>query len=54
MAHLVANGILIRDQSKQVNLDNCLRITVGSPEQNKQLLSEISRFFTLQTSTQEA
>ncbi|GAC11152.1 histidinol-phosphate transaminase [Paraglaciecola chathamensis] len=54
MAHLVANGILIRDQSKQVNLDNCLRITVGSLEQNKQLLSGISRFFTLQTSTQEA
>ncbi len=54
MNHLVASGILIRDQSKQVNLDNCLRITVGNPEQNKQLLSEISRFFTLQTSTQEA
>ncbi|WP_346766598.1 histidinol-phosphate transaminase [Paraglaciecola sp. 20A4] len=54
MAHLVARGILIRDQSKQLNLDNCLRISVGSPEQNKQLLSEISRFFINQTSTQEA
>lgn len=54
MAHLVTRGILIRDQSKQLNLDNCLRITVGSPEQNKQLLSEISRFFTNQSSTQEA
>ncbi|WP_339770744.1 histidinol-phosphate transaminase [uncultured Paraglaciecola sp.] len=54
MAHLVARNILIRDQSKQLNLDNCLRITVGSPEQNKQLLSEISRFFTNQSSTQEA
>tara|TARA_R110000772_G_scaffold41760_8_gene97138 strand:- start:626 stop:1729 length:1104 start_codon:yes stop_codon:yes gene_type:complete len=54
MTHLVANGILIRDQSKQLNLDNCLRITVGNPQQNKQLLSKISHFFTNQSSTQEA
>lgn len=54
MDHLVRQGILIRDQSKQVNLENCLRITVGSEQQNKQLLSEISRFFTNQSSKQEA
>ncbi|MFQ3196542.1 MAG: histidinol-phosphate aminotransferase, partial [Paraglaciecola sp.] len=54
MDHLVKHGILIRDQSKQVNLENCLRITVGSEQQNKKLLSEISRFFTNQSSTQEA
>jgi histidinol-phosphate aminotransferase len=54
MDHLVQHGILIRDQSKQVNLENCLRITVGSEQQNKQLLSEISCFFTNQSSKQEA
>jgi histidinol-phosphate aminotransferase len=51
MAYLVDNGILIRDQSKQLNLDNCLRITIGNPQQNEQLLAEIASFFAQQEQT---
>jgi histidinol-phosphate aminotransferase len=45
MAFLVENKMLIRDQSKQIKLDNCLRISIGSPEQNQQLLALIKAFF---------
>ncbi len=37
---LVKNNILIRDQSKQVQLENCLRISIGS-EQEITLLKEV-------------
>jgi histidinol-phosphate aminotransferase len=47
MAFLVENKMLIRDQSKQIKLDNCLRISIGSPEQNKQLLALIKAFYAL-------
>lgn len=45
MDHLVAQGILIRDQSKQLNLHNCLRISIGSSEENQRLLSQMASFF---------
>ncbi|MFT6329771.1 MAG: histidinol-phosphate aminotransferase [Bermanella sp.] len=45
MAFLVKNKMLIRDQSKQINLNNCLRISIGTPEQNNTLLSLIKAFF---------
>ena len=48
MDFLVANAVLIRDQSKQINLDNCLRITLGSQQQNEKLLSLMASFFTQQ------
>ena len=48
MDYLVSNGILIRDQSKQLNLENCLRITIGNTLQNEQLLANIASFFALQ------
>ena len=48
MDHLVAQGILIRDQSKQLNLDNCLRITVGNAGQNDRLLDQMASFFAQQ------
>ena len=34
---LVKNDILIRDQSKQLQLDNCLRISIGSEQEITQL-----------------
>lgn len=52
MDFLVANAVLIRDQSKQVNLDNCLRITLGNQQQNEKLLALMSRFFTQQETSQ--
>ena len=48
MDFLVANGVLIRDQSKQLNLANCLRITLGSEQQNNRLIELIQQFFTSQ------
>jgi histidinol-phosphate aminotransferase len=45
MDFLVANSVLIRDQSKQINLDNCLRITLGTEQQNEKLLALMASFF---------
>ena len=45
MDFLVANSVLIRDQSKQMNLDNCLRITLGTEQQNEKLLALMASFF---------
>ncbi|PKG97066.1 histidinol-phosphate transaminase [Paraglaciecola sp. MB-3u-78] len=45
MDFLVENAVLIRDQSKQINLDNCLRITLGTQQQNEKLLGLMARFF---------
>ena len=48
MDYLVSHKMFIRDQSKQINLANCLRITVGSVAQNQQLLALIQQFFASQ------
>jgi histidinol-phosphate aminotransferase len=45
MPYLVQNGVIIRDQSKQLNLDKCLRITVGTADENEKLLTLIEDFF---------
>lgn len=45
MQYLIDNQILIRDQSKQRGLDNCLRITIGNEKQNQQLISLLTSFF---------
>lgn len=39
---LVNNNILIRDQSKQMQLDNCLRISIGSEQEITQLKEVLS------------
>ncbi len=44
MDHLVNLNILVRDQSKQVNLDNCLRLSIGSDAQNQRLMTAITQF----------
>jgi histidinol-phosphate aminotransferase len=36
-------GVLVRDFSRVPRLDGCLRITVGSPAENRRLLAAISR-----------
>ncbi|NVK57980.1 MAG: histidinol-phosphate transaminase [Alteromonadaceae bacterium] len=45
MQYLVSQGMLIRDQSKQMNLQHCLRVTVGNAEQNQRLLSLLDTYF---------
>jgi len=39
---LINNNILIRDQSKQMQLENCLRITIGSEKEITQLKEVLS------------
>ena len=51
MDFLVANSVLIRDQSKQYNLENCLRISLGTQQQNEKLLALMASFFTQQETT---
>ncbi len=36
--YLVKNGIVVRNRSREMHCENCLRITVGSPEENDFLL----------------
>ena len=38
---LAEKGIVIRDRSSQPKLDDCLRITIGTKEENNALLSEL-------------
>ncbi|WP_340679189.1 histidinol-phosphate transaminase [Paraglaciecola sp.] len=45
MDFLVSRKMFIRDQSKQLQLSNCLRITAGNEQQNQQLLDLIKQFF---------
>ncbi len=43
---LLDDGILIRDVSSYPMLDNCLRVSIGTPEENRSLLRSMERFFT--------
>ena len=45
MDYLVKNGMLIRDQSKQLHLANCLRVTIGNREENQRLMALIKQFY---------
>lgn len=40
-AELLDRGIVVRNRSGQPLCENCLRITVGSPEENQQLISAL-------------
>ena len=44
MQYLVSQGMLIRDQSKQLNLQNCLRVSIGTEAQNQRLMQLINEF----------
>lgn len=41
--YLRSAGIIIRNQSSQPGLDNCLRITAGTPDENQKLISELKK-----------
>lgn len=43
---LIANNILIRDQSKQLQLENCLRVTIGSQEELSLVKNTITQMLT--------
>ena len=40
---LLDAGVLVRDFSRSVHLDRCLRVTVGLPEENDRFLGELAR-----------
>lgn len=42
--HLVENGIIVRDRSKVTLCEGCLRITVGTPDQNASLIAALRNF----------
>jgi histidinol-phosphate aminotransferase len=42
--YLMKKGIIVRDRSKVVLCDDCLRITVGTPEENQQLIKELKAY----------
>ncbi|HJS53080.1 MAG TPA: histidinol-phosphate transaminase [Chitinophagaceae bacterium] len=41
---LCKKGIIVRDRSKVILCDDCLRITVGTPKENEQLLQALSNY----------
>ncbi|MCY7295481.1 histidinol-phosphate transaminase [Alteromonas sp. a30] len=45
MDFLVKNGLLIRDQSKQIALENCLRLSIGNEQENQALIQLIEQFY---------
>ncbi len=42
--YLAAKGIVVRNRSKDVLCDNCLRITVGTPDENEILVKSLKIF----------
>ncbi|MFC0322456.1 histidinol-phosphate transaminase [Gallibacterium melopsittaci] len=38
------NGIILRNQNSQLNLENCIRITVGTVEENQRTMQAINQF----------
>lgn len=41
--HLTEQGIIVRDRSKVILCYNCLRITVGTPEENEKLIEALKK-----------
>jgi histidinol-phosphate aminotransferase len=44
--HLAQRGVIVRDRSSEPKLTNCLRISVGTPEQNNLLLTALKEIKT--------
>lgn len=42
--YLCDNGIVVRNRSREMHCDNCLRITVGRPEENQFLLETLKKY----------
>lgn len=39
--YLMNQGVILRDRTKVTLCDQCLRVTVGSPEENKELIEKL-------------
>jgi histidinol-phosphate aminotransferase len=42
--YLAANGIVVRNRGKELNCNNCLRITVGTEAENKLLIQTLEAY----------
>lgn len=42
--YLKAKNIIVRDRSRELNCENCLRLTVGTPQENTKLIEAIKMF----------
>jgi histidinol-phosphate aminotransferase len=42
--YLSDNGVIIRNRSKEVNCENCLRVTIGTPDENQQLINLLKSY----------
>jgi histidinol-phosphate aminotransferase len=42
--YLISKNIIVRDRSNQTNCENCIRITVGTPEENNVLIETLQKF----------
>ncbi|HET6990541.1 MAG TPA: aminotransferase class I/II-fold pyridoxal phosphate-dependent enzyme, partial [Bacteroidia bacterium] len=42
--YLVGKGIIVRDRSKIILCEGCLRITIGTPEQNRELIAALQKY----------
>jgi histidinol-phosphate aminotransferase len=42
--YLAANEIVVRNRTKEILCENCLRITIGTPEENKNLISTFKNY----------
>ncbi|MFN4122354.1 MAG: aminotransferase class I/II-fold pyridoxal phosphate-dependent enzyme [Flavobacteriales bacterium] len=40
---LTDKGIIVRNRSKELHCDNCLRITVGTPNENQRLIQALQQ-----------
>jgi histidinol-phosphate aminotransferase len=40
---LLRDGVLVRDCSSWARLEGCLRVTVGTPDENSQFLAAIEK-----------
>ena len=45
-AQLIQNNIVVRNRSKQVGCENCLRFSVGTPQENQILIETLNRLST--------
>jgi histidinol-phosphate aminotransferase len=42
--YLATRGIIVRDRSRVILCDDCLRITIGTPEENHQLIEALNNY----------
>jgi histidinol-phosphate aminotransferase len=42
--YLAGNEIVVRNRTKELHCENCLRITIGTPAENKNFLSTLKKY----------